>query len=100
MERRTPFPEADPVEDILAIIFIFGGGTMVVLSFSPLGRALAARIRHGREPLAAPEVDEALYDEVDRLRHEMGEVQERLDFAERLLARTDKAALPQTEEHH
>lgn len=100
MERRTPFPEADPVEDILAITFLFGGGTLVLLSFSPLGKAIAARIRHGQTAAPAPEIDEALYDEVDRLRHEMVEVQERLDFAERLLARTDKAALPQPEEHH
>jgi len=74
------------VEDILAITFIFGGGTLVLLSFSPLGKALAARIRHGKVALPAPEVDEALYDEVDRLRHELNEVHERLDFAERLLA--------------
>jgi hypothetical protein len=75
-----------PVEDILAITFLFGGGTLVLLSFSPVGRALAERLRHGKAPLAAPEVDEALYDEVDRLRIEVGEIHERLDFAERLLA--------------
>lgn len=62
-----------------------------MLSFSPIGRALAERIRHGKQPLPAPEVDEALYDEVDRLRIEMTEVQERLDFAERLLARGTEA---------
>jgi len=74
------------VEDILAIIFLFGGGTLVVLSFSPIGKALAERVRFGKQPLPAPEVDDALYDEVDRLRLEMNEVHERLDFAERLLA--------------
>jgi hypothetical protein len=74
------------VEDILAIIFLFGGGTTVLLAFSPVGKALAERIRHGRVPLPAPEIDEALYDEVERLRIEVGEIHERLDFAERLLA--------------
>jgi hypothetical protein len=63
---------------------------VVLLSFSPLGKALAERIRFGKQPLPAPEVDEALYDEVDRLRIEMTEVQERLDFTERLLARASE----------
>lgn len=65
---------------------------MVLLSFSPLGKALAERIRHGRQPLPAPEADEALYDEVDRLRLEVTEIHERLDFAERLLARGQPGA--------
>ena len=74
------------MEDILAIIFLFGGGTTVLLAFSPVGKALAERLRHGKVPLPGPEVDEALYDEVDRLRVEVSEIHERLDFAERLLA--------------
>lgn len=76
------------MEDILAIILIFGGGTAVLLSFSPIGRALAERIRHGKQSLPAPELDPAVYEELDMLRRDMVEVQERLDFAERLL--TDK----------
>ncbi len=82
------------MEDILAIIFLFGGGTTVLLAFSPMGKAWAERIRHGKQPLAAPEIDEALYDEVDRLRIEVTEMQERLDFAERLLARGQGEASP------
>lgn len=73
------------MEEILAIIFIFGGGTTVLLSFSPLGKALAERIRHGKQPLAALDPDPALYDELDRVRAELSEIHERLDFAERLL---------------
>jgi hypothetical protein len=73
------------VEDILAIIFIFGGGTTVLLSFSPLGKALAERLRHGKQPLAPIDPDPALYDELDRMRMELNEIHERLDFAERLL---------------
>ena len=34
------------MEDILAIVLIFGGSTAVLLAFSPIGRALADRIRH------------------------------------------------------
>jgi hypothetical protein len=80
------------MEDILALIFIFGGGTAIVLAFSPIGRALADRIRH-REPVAAPDL--AMQEELQRLRDEVSELQERVDFAERLLAqRDDPTRLP------
>ena len=84
------------MEDILAIIFIFGGGTLVLLSISPVGRALAERIR-GRIPHPGP--DPETLAELDALRAEMTEVQERLDFAERLLAdkRHDRAVTPGAE---
>jgi len=35
------------VEDILAIVFIFGGGSAFLLAISPIGRAIADRIRGG-----------------------------------------------------
>lgn len=73
------------MEEILAIILIFGGGTTVLLSFSPLGKAFAERIRYGKQPIAPLDPDPALYDELDRVRAELGEIHERLDFAERLL---------------
>jgi hypothetical protein len=84
------------MEDILAIIFIFGGGTLVLLSISPVGRALADRLR-GRIPHPGP--DSEILAELDALRAEMTEVQERLDFAERLLAdkRQDRAMHPGAE---
>ena len=84
------------MEDILAIIFIFCGGTLVLLSISPVGKALAERLR-GRIPHAGP--DPEILAELDALRAEMTEVQERLDFAERLLAdkRQDRAVLPGAE---
>ena len=84
------------MEDILAIIFIFGGGTLVLLSISPVGRALAERLR-GRIPHSGP--DPEILAELDALRAELTEVQERLDFAERLLAdkRQDRAVLPGAE---
>lgn len=81
------------MEDILAITFIFGGGTLVLLSFSPLGKAFAERIRHGKQPLPAPEIDPALFEELDQVRAELTEIHERLDFTERLLA-NEKAAKP------
>jgi hypothetical protein len=84
------------MEDILAITFIFGGGTLVLLSISPVGKALAERIR-GRIPHQGP--DPEILAELDELRAEVTEVQERLDFAERLLAdkQNGRAVLPGAE---
>ena len=75
------------MEDILAIIFLFGGGTTICLAFSPVGRALAERIRgRGAEPAYDPE----LIAEVQSLRTDVVELQERVDFAERLLAQRNE----------
>ena len=69
------------MEGILAITLIFGGGTLFLLSISPVGRALAERIRGHAEPVQDPE----LLAEVDALRQEVAELNERVDFAERVL---------------
>jgi uncharacterized membrane protein YccC len=81
------------MEDIIAIIFIFGGMTAIGLGFSPIGRAFADRIRGktatpGTEELRAElaEQREAQTEELQRVRQEVAELAERLDFAERLLA--------------
>lgn len=81
------------MEDILALLLIFGGGTLIAISFSPVGKAIADRIRgHGGQR----ESDPAVYDELERMRGEMAELQERVDFTERLLARSrDQAQLPE-----
>lgn len=71
------------MEDILALVLIFGGGTLIAISFSPIGRALAERIR-GRPEGSEP--DPAVYEELDRVRTELAELHERVDFTERLLA--------------
>ena len=71
------------MEGILAITFIFGGGTLFLLSISPVGKAIAERIRaQGAVPMQDPE----LLHEVDALRRDVAELQERVDFTERLLA--------------
>lgn len=72
------------MEDILAIVLIFGGGTLIAISFSPIGRAIAERIRGGGAQGSLP--DPQIYDELDRMRQELGELHERVDFTERLLA--------------
>lgn len=79
------------VEGVLAIIFLFGGGALVAISFSPIGKAIADRLRHGKHPLPAPEFDPAVFEELDHLRADVTELQERLDFAERILAKPDES---------
>lgn len=71
------------MEGILAITLIFGGGTAFLLSISPIGKAIAERIRSRG---AVPMHDDELLAEVDSLRRDVSELQERVDFAERLLA--------------
>src|SRR5687768_6307649 len=86
--RRAP-PEGDGIdmEGVLAVTFIFGGGTAFLLAISPIGRAIAERIRaHGAVPMQDPE----LLAEVDALRRDVSELQERVDFAERLLAQSQE----------
>ena len=77
------------MEDILAIVFIFGGGTAVILAFSPIGRALADRIRRRG---GAPEPDPAVLEELARLRDDVADLHERVDFTERLLAQRNEAS--------
>jgi ubiquinone biosynthesis protein UbiJ len=62
----------------------------------PFGRAIAERIA-GRARTAAEDQDvRELKGEVEELRNQLADVQERLDFAERVIARKDDhvAALP------
>lgn len=73
------------MEGVLFIIIVFGGGMVWLLSKSEIGRAVSDRIR-GHDGSGA--TDPALLEEVERLRHDVGELQERVDFAERLLARS------------
>jgi hypothetical protein len=72
------------MEGILAITLIFGGGTLFLLSISPVGKAFADRLRGHIEPQQDPE----LLAEVDALRQEVAELHERVDFAERILLKS------------
>ncbi len=76
--------------EIVVPVILFGGGTLVGISFSPIGRAIARRMGGGKdeaaEGQALAEVD-ALREELGAVKTEVGELQERLDFAERLLAK-------------
>jgi hypothetical protein len=73
------------MEGVLAIILIFGGGAAAILAYSPVGKALSDRIRGGA-PHAGP--DPEVLNELEALRQDVTELQERLDFTERLLAQS------------
>ena len=78
-------------ESVIAIVFLFGGGTLFLLSISPIGRAFADRIRArgqgGDVRSELVEHKEALEHELEAVRREVAELAERVDFAERLLAK-------------
>jgi Tfp pilus assembly protein PilO len=83
------------IEGVLAITLIFGGGTLFLLSVSPIGKAFADRIRAKTNELAPP--DPHVLAELDELRTQVAELHERVDFAERLLAeRREAPQLPGT----
>ena len=73
----------------LAMFLAIGAAAVGVL-FGPIGSALGRRLLGRSEPGdPQPEIEEMrarMTDEVDDLRNRLAEVEERLDFAERLLA--------------
>lgn len=77
------------MEDIIYAILCFGGATLVLLAFSPIGRGLADRIRRRG---GASEPDPAVLEELARLREDVAELHERVDFTERLLAQRNEAS--------
>ncbi|HTY07511.1 MAG TPA: hypothetical protein VMC86_13445 [Gemmatimonadales bacterium] len=84
------------LEDILAIVFLFGGGTLAAIAFSPIGRAIADRIRGkgaGSDTLSGEVAAhrEETAAEMQMLREQVGELAERLDFAERMLSKQKDA---------
>jgi hypothetical protein len=76
-------------------MFLAIGAAALGLFFGPIGAALARRLGGG--PRASEvhteieQVNERVTAEVDDLRARLAEVEERLDFAERLLARGGEA---------
>lgn len=77
---------------IAALPWLLGAlGTVAVVSFSPLGRAL---LRHLRERQRDAELSDALLQEIGELRALLGETLERLDATERRLAQPLPALPP------
>jgi hypothetical protein len=75
-------------------IVAVGGFFAWMISLSPMGRALADRLRHGPVPPggAGSAGDHAeLLESVEQLRREVAELAERVDFTERLLGQQQGA---------
>ena len=69
-----------------------------VVAFSPIGRAIANAIQRKSGVGVSPEVQDALDEQAEQLealRRQVGELAERQDFAERLLAQArERGQLP------
>jgi hypothetical protein len=79
---------------LVAVTLLFGGGTLFLLSISPVGKAVATRILGRRSaPVDEDEFKEDLkairaeLEELRTLRADVSELSERVDFAERLLTK-------------
>jgi hypothetical protein len=74
-------------------IIMFGGFFAWMISLSPVGKALAERLRHGPLPRGGgtPEDQAELVESVEELRREVAELAERVDFTERLLGQQQAA---------
>ena len=67
-------------------IIAVGGFFAWMISLSPLGKALAERLRHGPVPPRGTSEDQGeLVESVEELRREVAELAERVDFTERML---------------
>ncbi len=98
---------SDDLIGLVAVSLLFGGGTLFLLAISPIGKAIASRILGRRSPMVDDDditaqlkelrhEVEALkagggLEELDHVRRELGELAERVDFAERLLAKQSDA---------
>ena len=71
--------------DVIVILAIIVAVVAVKLFRGPVGQAIADRLRGSAAP------DTAVLDELEALKGRLAEVEERLDFAERMLARAEQA---------
>lgn len=87
----------DEVIGLVAVILLFGGGTLFLLAISPIGRALAARITGKKVVVEDEELTAELKDlrsDMDAMQHlpeQLSELGERVDFLERLVAKQREA---------
>jgi hypothetical protein len=78
------------VADALVPMTFFISIAAIFISRSEIGKAFAQRIRGGTDRETQLQLED-LRHEVAGLRQELGETQERLDFAERILAKGGSA---------
>ena len=84
-----------PPEAFAMMTFVLSVAAIFILR-GPLGKALADRLAGRVGSGGVPEREhEQLLGELDDVKHRLAEVEERLDFAERIMARQkDGAVLP------
>jgi len=83
------------LEPLIPIALFLSMAGVVVLR-GPIGRALADRIAGSAAPTGmADGRAEELEQQVEVLHHRVAELEERQDFAERMMARQDSARLPE-----
>ncbi len=68
-------------------IVAMGGFFAWMIAISPVGKALAERLRHVPSAGGAGEDQAELVESVEQLRREVAELAERVDFTERMLPR-------------
>jgi len=73
---------------VIALFFVFGGGFWVL---RPMAAAIAKRIAGDHRQGADAQERDAMAAELQQLRQDVTELQERVDFAERLLAKQREA---------
>ncbi len=84
-----------PTTAQLLILMVGAAAIVGIVFLGPVGRAIADGLRHllgGRKAEEAATL-EAMKEEVGELRHRVAELEERQDFAERLLARARERGL-------
>ena len=82
---------------LVAVVMVFGTGIVGLVAFSPIGRAISNAIQKKSGVMLPPEVQDALDEQAERLealQRQVGELAERQDFAERLLAKAREKGLP------
>lgn len=80
---------------LIPVLSLFFSG-LIAFSFTRLGKAVAKRIEGGGDSVMAERLSR-LEIEQDRLRSELADAHERLDYAERVIAReSSRAQLPGT----
>ncbi len=70
--------------EAVLVFLIFGGGFYVLV---PIAKAVSKRIAGEVPPARSVEPDEAVLNELQALRQDVSELAERVDFAERMLAK-------------
>jgi len=85
-----------PALALVIPIVAVGGFFLWMISLSPVGKAYAEKLRGQTARSAGTGDNEQVLEELEQLRHEVAELSERMDFAERLLAkgREQRQGLP------